>query len=362
MTPSGLTVDVLPSSDQRWDSRLSAVRRDIYHTRHYHEVAQGAGEGTAFLIVVGDSERGLAWPYLLRPLREVEGLESQEGMDVSSVYGYPGPLAWGCAPGDPFVARAWSLVLDAWRDQGVVSAFTRFHPILDNASLGHQFRLSNDPPGGHLSTGTETVSIDCSLAGDVAAKAYSRVLRQEIASARRVGLQTHHDTDWVNLGAFVDLYGETMARSGADERYRMTMDDVKTFSASVAPHAHLLVTTSGSAVAAAGIFTEYDGIVQAHRVGTNIELRDHSPLKVLLDDARQWAHERGNDVLHLGGGRGGRADSLFRFKGRFSSRRHLFHVGTWILQPDLYAALARGTATGSREVPADFFPAYRAPR
>lgn len=362
MNPADLTVDVLPGSDQRWDSRLSSVRRDVYHTRGYHEVAQRTGEGAAWLIVVGDAGRGLAWPYLLRPLREVAGLEGDEGMDVSSVYGYPGPLAWGCVPEDPFIGRAWSLILEAWRDQGVVSAFTRFHPILDNASFAQQFRLSDDAPGAHLSAGTETVSIDCSVLADEAARGYSRILRQEIASARRAGLQTHHDTGWVNLDAFVELYDATMARSGADERYRLTTDDVRHFRESLAPHAHLLVTASGSTVAAAGIFTEFDGIVQAHLVGTNIELREHSPLKVLLDDARQWAHERGDDVLHLGGGRGGRADSLFRFKGRFSPRRHRFQVGTWILQPELYASLARRTANPGRGMSADFFPAYRAPR
>jgi hypothetical protein len=89
-----------------------------------------------------------------------------------------------------------------------------------------------------------------------------------------------------------------------------------------------------------------------------------SPFKILLDDARSWARERGNSVLHLGGGRGGRKDELLMFKGEFSPRRHLFCVGRWVLDKGAYRDLveARLTAAPAGRVPdPTFFPAYRAP-
>ena len=46
-------------------------------------------------------------------------------------------------------------------------------------------------------------------------------------------------------------------------------------------------------------------MVQAHLAGSSEELKSLSPLKVLLDDVRRWAQERGNQVFHLGGGRAG---------------------------------------------------------
>jgi hypothetical protein len=111
---------------------------------------------------------------------------------------------------------------------------------------------------------------------------------------------------------------------------------------------------------------EFEGIVHAHLVGTDERHQRLSPLKVMLDDARIWARERGNRVLHLGGGRGGREDSLLAFKGRFSPRRHAFHTGRWILDASRYAELTerrsrfateRGLAAGDP----GWFPAYRAP-
>src|SRR4029077_9191772 len=95
----------------------------------------GGGGGEPMLITVGDRERGLAWPYLLRRIDAMEGLAGTNATDVTSVYGYPGPIAWGCQPGDPFLAGGWQEILEVWRQQRVVSAFTRFHPLLGNAAI-----------------------------------------------------------------------------------------------------------------------------------------------------------------------------------------------------------------------------------
>lgn len=355
---------LIAGTDLAWDSWLSRVPRDVYHTQGYHQYAAGSGEGDPFLVVVGDAERGVAWPYLLRSLDGITGLEGEDATDVTSVYGYPGPLAWGCTPEDPFISMAWTAIIEVWRDQRAIAAFTRFHPLLGNARLAKRFRLPGDESDldTNLSIGTPTVSIDCRIADDEATLGYARVLRQEIAAARRGGLASEHDTDWEHLDTFIELYSSTMSRTGADDRYLLTAADVRRFRVAVAPYAHLIVTRLGTTIAAAGLFTEFSGIVQAHLVGTNDEFRALSPLKVHLDDARRWAHERGDDVLHLGGGRGGMEDSLLEFKGRFSPHRHTFHTGRWIVRSKRYAEVARrhAAAAGVRDA-VDFFPAYRAP-
>ncbi len=144
-----------------------------------------------------------------------------------------------------------------------------------------------------------------------------------------------------------------------------TADYVRRLNIALAPHVHLFVTRLHGRLAAAGIFVEYGGMVQAHLAGSSEALKALSPLKVLLDDVRRWAHARGNRVLHLGGGRAARDDSLLAFKGRFSNRRHQFHVGRWILDPKAYALLCaqrlhwqHGDGIGEAD---DFFPRYRSP-
>ena len=352
----GLTVTVVPGGDSSWDSWLQGAPHDVYHLRGYHIFASELGEGDPYLVVAGDRDRGLAWPYLLRPIVGVEA------NDVTSVYGYPGPVAWGLDPGDRFLSLAWEQFLATWRDQNVVSVFTRFHPLVENAQLATAFyELAGE--AGEVSLGLvaagETVSVDCTLDDDAALAGYTKVLRQEIASARRAGLLTTEIEDWTSLEDFIRLYQATMDRSGAARRYYMDGPSVLRLRDLLDGHLHLLITRLGDDVAAAGLFTEHEGIVQAFLVGTEERLRAHSPLKVLLDDARRWARTRGSTVLHLGGGRAGHQDSLLAFKRRFSPRRHKFHTGGWVLQAGLYRHLAESRAAERSPLTNDFFPAYR---
>ena len=360
-------VTLIQGGDPAWDEWLGRADRDVYHGAAYHGFSQACAEGDPYLIVAGTRDRGLAWPYLLRRVDAIAALQGSPATDVGSVYGYPGPLAWGCRPGDEFLAQAWFAVAGVWRDQGAVTAFTRFHPLLDNASLLSGLEWSSERPDGDrdpvIAVGP-TVSVDCTLDDDTARGLYARALRQHIAAGRRAGLVTVVDENWNALEAFGALYRETMARNGAAAYYFFDASYFHRLVVALSGHIHLLVTKLGDVVAAAGLFTEFNGIVQAHLVGTNGDLRALSPFKVLLDDARAWARARGNVVLHLGGGRGGREDSLLRFKAEFSPRRHLFQVGRWMLDPtscrDLLSARLAALPPG-RTLDATFFPAYRAP-
>jgi hypothetical protein len=239
--------------------------------------------------------------------------------------------------------------------------FTRFHPLLENATVARTFGVAPQDahaPSTSVKLTGQTVSIDCRGPEEAATKSYARVLRQEIAAGRRAGLHTEHDVAWRDQTAFVDLYQATMTRLRAHPRYHLSKDDVDRFRVALGDHVHLLVTRQGDRFAAAGLFTELGGIVQAHLIGTAVELRSLSPQKILFDDAREWAHRRGAHTLHLGGGFRGRDDTLMAFKRRFSARRHPFHTGRWILDRDRYDELVDRVPAGSSPS-SDFFPAYR---
>ncbi len=358
-------VALVRPDDPAWDAALAGIPRSVFHTAGYHLYSRGFGSGEPYLAIVGNAARGLAWPYILRPVADVRGLEGSNATDVHSVYGYPGPVAWGCAPGAPFVDEAWLAIVDTWRGQRAVSAFTRFNPLLENATLLRD--VSAGPgrgPGEGVITAGPTVSVDLSVSDEAVHAGYGRDLARTISAGRRHGLTTVHDDTWAYLSAFTRLHQETMARIGASDFYYFEEDDFRRLRSSLEGNAHLLVTRTDSLVAAAGLFLEYEGSVDWHLVGSNELCQDLSPSKVLVDDAIRWARERGNRVLHMGGGRGGREDSLFWFKSRFSPRRHLFHTGRWILEPGLYEELndvhrASDPAPGTRDT--GFFPAYRAP-
>jgi carbamoyl-phosphate synthase large subunit len=361
-----LNVELLKADDPAWERWLDGVPRDIYHTAAYHRYARDSGDGEPYLIVVGDRGRGMAWPYLLRDVETLGTPGGSSVTDVTSVYGYSGPLAWGSKPWDPFVRRAWAEFLRVWRQQGVVSVFTRFHPLLGNAALAVGLQAVPGIQGrdAGLVEGGPTVSIDLGKGADAAREEYGRDLLRRIRLARRKGLATTDDVNWDELPAFARLYKATMIRNGATGFYFFNESDFGRLRHELHGAVHLLVTRLGDEVAAAGIFTQFNDIVECHLLGSDDTLLALSPTKVLLDDAVGWAVGRGARVLHVGGGRGGHDDSLLWFKASFSRRFHQFHTGRWILDPARYQALEVARLASESDpllVDQSFFPAYRAP-
>lgn len=341
---------VPPDQAKQWGRWLEAVAHDFYHTAAYHRFSQETGEGEAWLAVYGDRERYLAWPYLLRPLATVKP-EDAGLRDVTSVYGYAGPLAHGCLPGDPFLERARERIAELWRSQNGVSAFTRFHPLLEN------HRWAGEISGeSAVRQGGETISIDLARSPAEHWHDYQASLRNRVNRGRRLGLVTEIDESWSHLEDFARFYRAAMMRNRAAPQYLFPLEYFARLKAALGRQAFLLVTRLGSEVAAAAILIEYCGIVQNHFCMNNEDCLELAPSKVLLDDARRWAGGRGNRVFHLGGGRGACGDSLFAFKAAFSRRRHRFYTGRWILAPGTYERLCGGRAASN-----DYFPAYRAP-
>ena len=113
-----------------WSGWIGQIAHDFYHTAEYHALAQARRESRAFLCLYGHANRFVAWPHLLVPVSTSPGLEGADYYDVSSVYGYPGPLVYGCEPGGAFLIRALSAIKDVWYQQKAVSAFTRTQPLL----------------------------------------------------------------------------------------------------------------------------------------------------------------------------------------------------------------------------------------
>jgi hypothetical protein len=341
---------VLSLSEAAWTERLQAAPHDVYHTSAYHSIPGFGRRGDAFLFTYREQDHSFLWPYLLSPIRD--GLN-----DVGSVYGYSGPAATG---GADFLARAWESLVDHWKQQNVVSAFTRFHPVLQNQDLLVEIP---DAARGIRSSGT-TVLIDTSLPEEEQVRGYQKVLRQQIRKGKEQGLVTEEDTEWRHIDDFVEFYTETMARRNSRAEYLIDAEWVHNFRRTLGSHARLFVTKKDGQPAAALLAMVYKPYVHAHLTGISAAMAAHSPLKNLLDGIREWAGKEGYGSFHLGGGLGGKEDSLFDFKRKFSPLTHAFQTGAWVIQPEAYADLESQhrqqlAAQGQEIANPNFFPIYR---
>ena len=128
-------------------------------------------------------------------------------------------------------------------------------------------------------------------------------------------------------------------RRNSRAEYLINAAWVSEFRRCLGERARLFVTKFNGEVAGALIAIEHGPFLHAHLTGINAQLVAYSPLKVLLDDIRAWGTRQGLKSFHLGGGLGGRADTLYEFKRKFSPLTHEFYTGSWILDPERYREL-----------------------
>ena len=362
------SVRLISAASSEWNEVLARTPHDFYHTSQYHEVQQRFGCGEACLAVYGGRDKFVAWPYLLRGIATPLHPDGCGRYDVTSAYGYCGPLAHGCADDDAFLNEAWAALLDLWRCQSVVSAFTRFHPLLGNHTWLQRLQGVDAATGANqvLSLG-QTVAIDLRRSQEEIWSDYSRKARQGVRKCREMNITVEVDREWQHFDKFVELYYTTMRRNGAAGFYYFPAHYLRALKQAADPHATLMVARYEDQIISAAIHLEYGSIVNEHLVATDEQFYHLSPNRIMVHEAQAQAQIRANKYYHLGGGRGrSENDDLLRFKSAFSRSLYAFHVGCWILDHGVYNELSR-----EREKQAEllkdrmpdemYFPRYRAP-
>lgn len=96
---------------------------------------------------------------------------------------------------------------------------------------------------------------------------------------------------------------------------------------------HLAVAVQDGEVVGGNTFFEHDGIATGYVLATR-RARNRYADELLYDEVRRFCKNRGDTIFHLGGGKGGRNDSLFEYKAGFSPGRHLFHTWRVVTDPE----------------------------
>jgi hypothetical protein len=351
---------ILNSSHPLWNQLLKELRHDFYHLSEYLDLEASRSKATPEAFVFLEGEKIFFVPYLLRQISEIfpaEGLPA--GIcDLVSPYGYPGILMNDAATQTPaFLHQALQHFQNVLQERQVCSAFFRLHPIL-NADLEAVLPVSSCQVSG------ETVSIDLSLSETEIWNHTKPAHRNKINRGKRAGLTASivNPKDYINQ--FLEIYQETMDYVGASNFYYFDQTYFLQLIERLDKRLYLCIVELDKQIISAGLYTECCQIVQAHLGGTKREFLKLSPTNLETDHVRFWAKERGNIVLHLGGGVGSSKDSLYTFKAGFSRLRHSFLTLRLIINPNLYDELtclrAEILNTEAKTLTqSGFFPAYR---
>lgn len=340
-----MLVDYLATSDSRWEALLREVPHDIYHLPQYLEVSalHEGGEPTAFLAQEGTCF--FLTPLLIRPLPPALGAP-EHWCDAKSPYGYAAPLFRGDGA---WPEKALSAFVRECRARSLISAFFCMHPLLP---FPHKLARYGD-----LVRHAQTVYVDLSLTDEQLWSQVRERSRSYIRKLERAGFQAHFN-DWSTYSEFVNAYDQTMERVQANEVYRFSEQYFRDLRSALGPRLHYCAVVDAHAELACGaLFTETQGIAQYHLSGTADKFLADAPSKLMISKAILWAKAMGCRVLHLGGGRGARADSLFHFKTGFSPLRSDFFTYRLVCDESKYACLSR--RIGAKAIRNEYFPQYR---
>ena len=332
----GVSVDVITSAAS-WRKAIADVgAHDFVHTYDFHAASEANGDGSPIGFALRDDERRTQafWPLLRR---EIDGGEE---FDLTSVYGYAGPLFRESAPEGP------QKLLVGMAEHGAISVFSRLHPLFDD-------RITDDP--GKKAIG-EVVSIEISPADDPP-KSYRTNHKRNIARMLAQGFTTRVVNDANAFRRFQPLYEAAMDDLDASECYYFKQPFYEGIRTASDFQSFIIFAELAGREVAAVLFTLSGNIMQYFLSATLPEFRQAAPSKLIIAEAHRIAAAEGLKHLVLGGGVGGRRDNLFHFKYGFSKCVRTQHIFRRILDSERYAALcaAKGIDAGGT----DFFPAYR---
>jgi Acetyltransferase (GNAT) domain len=315
------------------DRGEAAVGDDFFRSRPFLD-AEGVTHTLRIELEDGDAEpAALVAPLIVRPVGE------GPDRDAISPYGYPGLLPPPAAGGTGAVGGTATGVEPATIDfsgTGLVSVFLRHRlgpPPLSGASERNVVQIA-DPALAPKSRPTDR-----------------RQIRRNLEAGYRLGLVPGPETSPAQRAGFLDLYEQTMRRTGAGERYFFgaayfdrILEADRTWLA--------LATAPDGILAAASIAALSDGFLHYHLSGSADSHLPDSPMKNVV--ARLVEHSAELSLpLNLGGGLSP-GDALEEFKRGFANRSEPWHTSELICDPDAYRRLVAGKPA------ADFFPAYRA--
>jgi hypothetical protein len=354
-----MNVEFIAPHDHRWSELLAHTDHDLYHLPEYVSIAAEHEGGEPVGAMITDGWRTLLLPLVVRPVTIAAACQVPGCFDAVSPYGYPHPLVASAKGADDpaneaFFVAALSEIPAALRERQIVTAFIRLHPLLP-------FPVQEAAAVGEVVTHGETVAIDLTPGTDLRSamrKNHTRWIRRGLTEGDRMTVGSSPE----DIAEFVEIYTENMANVDARAYYYFSNRHFDALVKRLPDTIHVGFLEIDGERACAVMFSEVCGIMQYHLGGTRTRFRNKSPMVLLTYLVARWGQDRGDRLLHLGGGLGGREDSLFHFKAGFSPLRFPFRTWRIVANSDACREFDHmwEERTGARAQQIDFFPVYRA--
>jgi len=338
------------AQSEQWDSIVSSFENyDVYWLSGYVKAFQIHGDGEPLLFYYQNAETRAINVVMKRDVsldpHFKDKIIPNTFFDFSSPYGYGGWLIEGYDLAQLFIEY------ELWcRENGIVSEFIRFHPVLENHIGVAEYY--------DIVTLGNTVTLDLASPEVVWANLTSKN-RNVIRKAKKNDIKIYHGHYPEIYEIFREIYNSTMDKDNADKYYYFGSDFYKSILEDLPQNAQVFYAEYSGKIIAASIILMTNGRMNYHLSGSLKEYSTLAPTNLLLYEAALWGCANGCKTFYLGGGVGSKEDNLFKFKKAFYRGENLkkFHIGKKVFDQEMYDELVNMRDGVSAD---GYFPKYRA--
>lgn len=334
---------------EKWDAIVRSFRDyDTYWLSGYVKAFRIHGDGEPLLFFYEDADvRGIN--VVMRrdvscDIRFHGRIPKDSYFDFSTPYGYGGWLIEGEKREALFGAYE-----DWCRENGIISEFVRFHPMIRNHKSAAAFY--------EIKQLGEVVHMELSSPDSIWDNLTSKN-RNMIRKAQRNGVQIKSGESAELYETFRQIYNATMDKDEAEKYYYFQPAFYDSVREDLQGNAKLFFAERDGQIIAASIMLIANSRMNYHLSGSVSEFNTYAPSNLMLYEAGMWGCAHGCKTLYLGGGVGSGTDSLFKFKRAFfKGDLHHFYIGKKVYDSKKYDELIRLRDKG---ITRDYFPLYRA--
>lgn len=337
---------------QKWDEVVTSFSGHTpYHLNGYAKSLQKHGDGQPVLLYYEYEDTRAINVVMKRDIAETAALkgkiDSNRWFDLITPYGYGGILVEGSKI--DAIKKARQQYCD---NENIVCEFARFLPTSDLRPCWEQ--LYQVSLCGH------TIEIDLRDEATFVSNLKSEN-RTRIRKALKSGVEIFFSNDFELIPSFMALYDKTMERDGASLYYYFQEEYYRTLFSGLKNSVRVFYAKlEGAIIAAAIILCDNHGL-HYHLSGSEEQYKHLSPTSLILYEVCRWGLANGYTSLHLGGGKKGNMDGLYRYKKTFNAQgERKFYIGKQIYNMRAYEQLVDFRKENAKfDLGTSFFPLYR---
>lgn len=288
----------------------------------------------------------ILYPFVLRPVPSPGDLAFT---DITTAYGYGGPVFWGQGRPEDIATTFWTSFDDWAESHNVVSEFVRFSLFSD---------AQNWHPGDVLDR-QPNVIVPVDVPDDILWRSFEAKVRKNVKRAQYRGVTVVVDLVGERVDEFLGIYRTTMDRREAAERYYFSREFFERIHEQLSGQFAYFHAYREGIIVSTELVLVSKSAVYSYLGGTHADAFPYRPNDLLKYEIIRWARDNGKQSFVLGGGVAP-GDGIERYKRSFApTGAKTFRTGQRILDRDTYDRLVVENRKFGSPPPTGFFPEYR---